>query len=84
MQYFTRLKTHLNSRNNIKYFFRANPGIGKPERIAKFKAMMTPARRVDLFDNMKPALLVNLSLNKASDLTDAKLEYIFNTIIEVL
>jgi hypothetical protein len=46
--------------------------------------MMTQARRVELFDKMKPALLVNLSLNKASDLTDAKLEYIFNTIIEVL
>jgi hypothetical protein len=46
--------------------------------------MMTQARRKDLFNNMKAPLKNQLDLDLYTDITDAKLDFILNSIIEVL
>lgn len=75
---------NLTSLDQIKYFFRANTGITKAERIQKFKNLINNGNnKMDFFNSLNPSLKNQFQIEVVSDIDDAFLNAFFNTIIEV-
>lgn len=70
--------------NDIKYFFKANNGVTKAERIQKFKNLVNNGgNKQQFFNSLNPTIKNAYQIEVIGDINDAFLNTFFNTIVEI-
>jgi len=87
--FYNQFKAYISNQNitsldQIKYYFRANTGVTKTDRVQKFKNLINNGgNREQFFNSLNPTLKNQYQIEFVSDIDDSFLTTFLNTIIEV-
>jgi len=70
--------------DELRYFFRANPGVTKESQVLKFKNLINNGgNKEQFYQSLNQSLKEEYGIFSSSDITDSFLNNLLNTIVEV-